>query len=132
MLRLSVNEFQEAGGKSCDIVRLTLPYDEGFPPESAQIHQFDTVALHVFVEFLLPEGGACFRRGGPPATNMPVPETAMNKNDLPARRKTDVGCSGKIGSMQAVAVAETAQQSPDGELGTSIPRTDTGHVGAAL
>ena len=131
-LRFSVDEFQEAGRQSFDVVRLTLPYDHGGPSEFVEVHQSEPVALHVFVKLLLPEGGARLRRRGLSATVVPVPETPVNENELSARGETDIGCSGKISSMQTESVAETMQRSPDGEFRSCIPGTDVRHVGAAL
>lgn len=63
---------------------------------------------------------------------MPVPEAAMNEDDLPARGKDDVWATGEVSPVEPVSIAELVEKSADGPLRSRILTPDPPHVLAAL
>lgn len=56
-----------------------------------------------------------------------MPEAAMDKNDLPPRRKDQIGCAGQSFVMQDIAVAQSVQEPANSHFRCSVHRPDSGH-----
>ena len=63
---------------------------------------------------------------------MPMPETAVDEDDLAPTGEDQVGRAGQVAAMQAEAVAEGVDQATDGELGAGVLAADAGHAFGAL
>ena len=61
-----------------------------------------------------------------------VPETAVNENHFSARRKHQIGASGKLADMEAVPVAEPVNQAPHGMFGFRVLAANGPHDGASF
>ena len=64
---------------------------------------------------------------------MPVPETAVDKDDLFTRTEHEVGLAGQILAVKPIPKPETVHQTPHDELRLHILAFDTPHIfGTAL
>ena len=63
---------------------------------------------------------------------MPIPETAVDEDDLAPAAKDQVGRAGQVAAMQAEAVAEGVDETADDELGAGVLAADAGRAFAAL
>ncbi len=63
---------------------------------------------------------------------VPVPETPVNEDHFSARRKHQIGCSGKLADMEAVSIAEPVNQTPHGMLGSRILAANRLHDDASF
>jgi hypothetical protein len=63
---------------------------------------------------------------------MPVPEAAMNQDDLLPTGKDEIGLTWQVGSMKSIAVSEPGQNTTDHLFGRGIARTDPLHSTGGL
>lgn len=63
---------------------------------------------------------------------MPVPETAMDKNEFLAARKNDIRFAGKTIAVQAVAITHFMKEATNRKLGARIAAFDRAHGAASL
>ncbi len=91
------------------------------------------IAHNVALEFGTPIAGVGFGRTGVEAVffGMHVPETSVHEDDLAAGAKHEVGFSGKVAPVQAIAVAESVDHAADDEFGSGVRGSDRRHVGRA-
>lgn len=61
-----------------------------------------------------------------------MPETAVDEDRLLAAGEHQIGPSGELGAVQAVAIAHAMDQPPHGHFGARPLALDPGHAGAAL
>ena len=61
-----------------------------------------------------------------------VPETSVNEDHFSARRKHQIGTSGKLADMEAVPVAQPVNQASHGMLGFRILAANRPHDGASF
>ena len=61
-----------------------------------------------------------------------MPEATVDEDDLAQGAKGDVGRTGKVLAVQAVAVAESVKQATDCHLGLRVAGTNRSHGSAPL
>jgi hypothetical protein len=103
---------------------LTFPNCNHTPPNLSQLRLLAAVSLDVCVELMLPTFGVVGWRRGVAASLMPVPETSMNEDSDPVLREYQVGRSGQVAGVQAVAETVRVQIPPDCHFWQGIPRPD--------
>ena len=59
---------------------------------------------------------------------MPMPETAVDKDDLSPRGEDEVWLAGELGAVEAEAVAEAVDEGAEEPLGGGAGRADAGHA----
>ncbi len=51
---------------------------------------------------------------------MHVPKAAVNENDFTARTKDEIGFSGEVAAVEAIAIAEGVDKTADDEFGLCV------------
>lgn len=92
------------------ILEFALPYDEGIPPQSPSLRLNGEVTATVALKLGNPEVPPRLRQGGPRATGMPMPETAMHPNHLTSPRKGDVRAARKGLVLKTIPVSHVGEQ----------------------
>lgn len=85
--------------------QFALPDDDCMPAEEVELDAFLYVALFVSLYLLLPVLAIALWRYIVPAAFVPVPETAVYKDDGSVFAQDDVGCAGEPAHVDPVAVA---------------------------
>jgi hypothetical protein len=84
---------------------LTLPNHERPPSRAPELEYDIPVTFHISIDLPNPESPVGLWNLAAMFANMPVPETAMNKNHLPPTRKNNIGLPRQVGTMQAEPIA---------------------------
>lgn len=113
------------------ITKFAFPDDEYLPAEPAKLSGNPPVSLHICGELSRPELIPGFRCVRVTASAVPVPETAVDKDDRPVSGQHYVGTAGQRLRMQPEAVTQPVQDGPYGALGIRVLPADSGHVPAA-
>lgn len=113
-----------------EIAQLTFPHHQRLPAERPQPAAYDRVALAVPPQFRQPVGSS--RMGNSTTTWVGMEETAVDKDDLPATGKHQVGATRKVAAMKTIAKAEAMHQAPDRKFGLGVLSADQRHPLAAL
>jgi len=79
---------------------------------SAKVASYAPVSLSVLSDLLSPELSVGGRRGTPRAI-VAVPKASVNEDDALSFSDNDVGATGEIPYVNAVAITEAVQQLPD-------------------
>ena len=107
---------------------LTLPNDDCVPTEVAQLDAFLDIALFVALYFLFPELGVALGHDKVAATFVSVPEAAVDEDDGAVFAQDNVGCTGQMLDVYAVAVAMCMQITAHNHLGLCVLALDARHA----
>lgn len=99
--------------KPAQITHLTFPNSLDPPTIAPQFSSIIFVSLHVSSYFCLPIISIFFWYSRPAPTMVPMPETAIYKNDPLTRWKYDIGITGQILTMKFIAVTERTHYPSD-------------------
>lgn len=120
------------GSEPCLVTRLALPHNEYPPPELIKRFLCTFVPSGICIKFRVPE----FRIGGGPsaswASYMPVPEAAVDEDDLSMARQHNVGMSREVRTMQPEAIPKPVQQAAYYQFRSRIAIFHLGHDSAAI
>jgi hypothetical protein len=92
------------------ILDFAFPQDELDPLQLLKLFGNLLVTSDIRIEFMLPKLNSRFRCIGITAPCVPLPETAMHKNDYPVTGENDVGSSRQHCIVKSESVAHTVQQ----------------------
>jgi len=98
------------------IAGLALPDDHNKETQLAQHLDSVMVTLDVPVELRLPERSVAFRGRGEPASGMPMPKTAVNKDGPLPGAVREIRRASQVSVLDPVSVPESAHDLPNDEL----------------
>ena len=110
----------------------TLPNQEHRPAEGPQLGLVGSVPVNVAVKFLVPE---LYVGGGPALTfaaSMPMPKTALDQHSRLITLQYQVGRSGQLADVEAVAKTGRPNFPADVPLRHRTPVSDPGHQCGAV
>ena len=110
----------------------TFPYDDNMPAGLLQRGLFFFIAFNVALEFLRPEFHVGFRHCGDFAAFMAMPEAAVDENHRMPFGQNDIGMSGQLRGMEAIAKAQHVQMMTHEQLRLRVFRADFAHGFAAF
>lgn len=108
--------------------QLAFPNYRRLPPRLAQQDEVTRIPDNVPGQFAFPEWAPSGGQDSIAAPGMAVPEATMNEHHYVTRRKGEIGGSGQVVPVQAIAVAHSVQQAPKNHLRSGVPGSDCGHV----
>ena len=109
-----------------------FPDDNDMPASLFQRGLFFFIAFNVALEFLRPEFHVGFRHCGDFAAFMAMPEAAVDENHRMPFGQNDIGMSGQLRGMEAIAKAQHVQMMAHDHFRFCVFRPDFAHVFAAL
>ncbi len=98
------------------------------PAEFSEFAGVFPIIGNIALKFLFPELNITFRGGGIFASFVPVPKTAVNKDDGFILRQNDVRFARKLFDIFAEAVARAVQHGADKNLWLSAFSANAGHI----
>jgi hypothetical protein len=109
------------------VLSLALPDHKDSPTGRFEHGGDRPIALHVAIEFQLPE--LCIRRrlGGESAIAMTMPKASVHENDYSMLRQYDVGSTRQGTIVDSKAKPCSVQIAPDSELRRSVGWANRGH-----
>lgn len=114
------------------MLNFTFPNYVDMPTRFNQLFFLSIIPLNVFVEFIVPEFNAAFRRICKFASFMPVPEATMHKNYSLIFRKGNIRCPWQICIMQRKSKSLSMQHRTNNYLRFCIATFNTTHIPASL
>ena len=132
MTTLASSMFLRMSVGFCSSPSLTHRLSESAPPLASQPGGIPAVACHVSFKFSVPVLFARFRPVASRTATVPVPKTAVNKNDLLTPREDEIGRAWKFVRVQAISKAHSMNRPSDDQFGLAVLAADTRHQDASL
>src|ERR1700728_113289 len=111
---------------------LAFPDCQHLPPQSRERAFVFFIPEPVAFQFRNPEINTGFRQSRKRASRVPVPETTVNEDDLPARREHEVGTSRKRSLVEAVTIAKPEDKLADQQLRARVLGAHARHDSGSL
>lgn len=129
---MRVEDVLELAGELCWPAGLAFPDDGRVPACLAEGDRVAFVAGGIGGEFGLPEVVVSGGGGSEGAVAVAVPEAAVDEDGEAAWSEADVGLSGEVAAVQAVAEAHGCEGAAHGEFRGGVRAADAGHIGRPL
>lgn len=112
------------------VLQSAFPKHENTPSFRLEGSNLPGVPLNIGRELGLPELGPGGRTSCAGASEMPVPETAMDEDGEPVLRKHEVRPSGQVFRVEAEAQAHAVRDASNADFRCRVPASDLRHIGA--
>jgi hypothetical protein len=112
--------------------QFALPDNQNLPAESPQRDLMLAITLPVCFQLRLPKIHTRLRHPVAQAALVPMPEAAVDEDDLPAWPEAQVRAAWQIAAVQPIAISERINQSAHNQLGLGVLAPDAPHALAAL